>query len=161
GVPRFYERIHTRLMRSREKMPPFKQKMFDWALRIGAECAKRLEGEHPSMRALLMRPIADMLVLKKIRERTGGRMRFFVSGGAALSAEIGRAFASLGLIIIEGYGMTEASPVISVTRTHKIKWGTVGLPLHNIEVKIAEDGEILTCGPHIMKGYFHDPESTA
>jgi long-chain acyl-CoA synthetase len=160
GVPRLYERIHTRIMRSREKMTPTKQKIFDWALRVGSECAKRLEGENPSVSALLQRPLADLLVLKKIRERTGGRMRFFVSGGAALSAEVGRAFASFGLIIIEGYGMTEASPVISVTRTQKIKWGTVGMPIPNIEVQIAEDGEILTRGPHVMKGYYRDPEGT-
>jgi long-chain acyl-CoA synthetase len=160
GVPRFYERIHTRLMRSREKMPPSKQKIFDWGLRVGAECAKRLEGEHPSLAALLQRPIADMLVLKKIRERTGGRMRFFVSGGAALPAEIGKAFASFGLIILEGYGMTEASPVISVVPTKKLKWGTVGLPIPNVEVKIADDGEILTKGPHVMKGYFRAADET-
>src|SRR5258706_23199 len=89
--------------------------------------------------------------------------RFFrsrMASSARLSAETGRACASFGLIIIEGYGMTEASPVISVTRTQKIKWGTVGLPIPNIEVKIADDGEILTRGPHIMKGYFHDPEAT-
>jgi long-chain acyl-CoA synthetase len=160
GVPRFYERIHSRLIRSREKMPPLKQKIFDWGLHVGGECAKRLEGDHPSVGALLERPLADMLVLKKIRARTGGRMRFFVSGGAALSAETGRAFASFGLIILEGYGMTEASPVISVMPTQKVKWGTVGLPLPNIEVSIAEDGEILTRGPHVMKGYFHAPDDT-
>ncbi|MEI8133744.1 MAG: AMP-binding protein, partial [bacterium] len=97
GVPRFYERIHSRLMRSREKLSPFKQKMFDWALSVGAECAKKLEGGNPPLGALLMRPVADKLVLKKIRERTGGRMRFFISGGAALSSEVGKAFASFGL----------------------------------------------------------------
>jgi len=160
GVPRFYERIHSRIMRSREKMTPTKQKIFDWALRVGTECAKRLEGGNPSVGALLKRPIADLLVLKKIRERTGGRMRFFVSGGAALPAEVGRAFASFGLIIIEGYGMTEASPVISVTRTQKIKWGTVGMAIPNVEVIIAEDAEILTRGPHVMKGYYRDSEGT-
>jgi long-chain acyl-CoA synthetase len=160
GVPRFYERMYGRIMRTREKMPPLKKKLFDWALRIGGECAMRLEGGHPSVSALLKRPIADLLILKKIRARTGGRVRFFVSGGAALPAEIGRAFAAFGLIIIEGYGMTESSPVISVTRTEKIKWGSVGLPIENIEVRIADDGEILTQGPHVMKGYFRAPEET-
>ncbi len=160
GVPRFYERMYARIMRTREKMPPMKRKLFDWASKVGAECAMRLEEGHPSVRALLERPIADLLVLKKIRARTGGRVRFFVSGGAALPAEIGRAFAAFGLIIIEGYGMTESSPVISVTRTDKIKWGSVGPPIPNIEVNIADDGEILTRGPHVMKGYYHDPEGT-
>ncbi len=161
GVPRFYERMFGRIMRTREKMPPIKKKLFDWAISVGKECALRLEGSHPSTRALLERPIADLLVLKKIRARTGGRIRFFVSGGAALPAEIGRAFSAFGLIIIEGYGMTESSPVISVTRTDKIKWGSVGPPIPNVEVKIAGDGEILTQGPHVMKGYYHDPVGTA
>jgi long-chain acyl-CoA synthetase len=160
GVPRFYERMFGRIMRTREKMPPLKRKLFDWALRVGGECAMRLEGGHPSVSALLKRPIADLLVLKKIRARTGARVRFFVSGGAALSAETGRAFAAFGLIIIEGYGMTESSPIISVTRTQKIKWGSVGSPIPNIEVQIADDGEILTRGPHVMKGYYRAPEET-
>lgn len=161
GVPRFYERMYGRIMRAREKMPPTKKQLFDWALKIGSECARRLERGHVSTKSLLLRPIADLLVLKKIRARTGGRVRFFVSGGAALSAEIGRAFSAFGLIIIEGYGMTESSPIISVTRTHLIKWGSVGPPIPNIEVMISNDGEIVTRGPHVMKGYYHDPEGTA
>jgi long-chain acyl-CoA synthetase len=161
GVPRFYERMFGKIMRTREQLSPLRKRLFDWALKIGAECALRLEGGHPSTRALLERPIADLLVMKKIRARTGGRMRFFVSGGAALPAEIGRAFAAFGLVVIEGYGMTESSPIISVTRTEKIKWGSVGPPIENIDVKIDEDGEILTRGPHVMKGYYRDPEATA
>ncbi|MEP7233979.1 MAG: long-chain fatty acid--CoA ligase [Ignavibacteriota bacterium] len=161
GVPRFYERMFGRIMRARDTMPPIKKKLFDWALEIGRECAMRLEGEQASTSALLKRPVADLLVLKKIRSRTGGRIRFFVSGGAALPAEIGRAFAAFGLVIIEGYGMTESSPVISVTPTQKIKWGSVGLPLENIEALIAGDGEILTRGPHVMKGYYEDDAATA
>ncbi|MDP4219340.1 MAG: long-chain fatty acid--CoA ligase [Bacteroidota bacterium] len=160
GVPRFYERMCGRIMRMRESLPDRKKKLFDWAIRVGSECAKRLEGENPAIGALLERPIADMLVLKKIRARTGGRVRFFVSGGAALSAETGRAFAGFGIIILEGYGMTESSPIISVTPTHRIKWGSVGLPLPNIDVKIADDGEILTRGPHVMKGYYRAEEAT-
>lgn len=160
GVPRFFERVHSRIMRSREKMSGAKLTIFDWSLGVGKACAKSIEGEHPSVLALLKRPLADALVLKKIRARTGGRIRFFVSGGAALSAEVGRAFAAFGLVIIEGYGMTESSPVISVTPTEKIKWGSVGKPIAGIEVKIAEDGEILTRGAHVMKGYYKDVQAT-
>lgn len=160
GVPRFFERIHGRIMRSREKLSGAKLKIFDWSLKIGKECGKSVEGEQPSVFALLKRPIADALVLKKIRARTGGRIRFFVSGGAALSAEVGRAFSAFGLVIIEGYGMTESSPVISVTPIEKVKWGAVGKPIAGIEVKIAEDGEILTRGPHVMKGYYKDVQAT-
>lgn len=161
GVPRFFEKIFSRLMRMREQMPPLRRKIFDWAMKIGNECAVALEGGHPKKSALLFRPIADALVLHKIRARTGGRVRFFVSGGAALGAEVGRAFAGFGMMIIEGYGMTETSPVIAITPSEKIKWGYVGKPLTNIEVKIASDGEILTRGPHVMKGYYHSPEMTA
>jgi long-chain acyl-CoA synthetase len=161
GVPRFYEKIFSRLMRMREKMSPTRRKIFDWAMSVGNECALALEGKHPKKSVLLQRPIADALVLKKIRARTGGRIRFFVSGGAALPIEVGRAFAGFGMMVVEGYGMTETSPVIAVTPHDNIKWGYVGKPLGNIEVKIAEDGEILTRGPHVMKGYYRSPEMTA
>ena len=101
-----------------------------------------------------------LLVLEKIRERTGGRIRFFVSGAAALSPEVGRAFAAFGLPIIEGYGLTEAAPVLCANPRKKLKWGTVGKPLVNVEIKIAEDGEILARGPNIMQGYYHQPDAT-
>jgi long-chain acyl-CoA synthetase len=110
--------------------------------------------------AKLLHPIADALVLKKIRERTGGRIRFFVSGAAALPAEVGRAFAAFGLPIIEGYGLTETSPVLCVNPYTKLKWGTVGKPLHNVEIRIDKDGEILARGPNIMKGYYKHSEAT-
>ena len=161
GVPRFYERIHGRIMRLRERMPASKRAIFDWGLRIGAQCSGEWEGKSVPLHARLMKPIADRLVLDKIRERTGGRIRIFVSGGAALSEEVGRAFAAFGLLIIEGYGMTESSPIISVSPYNKLRWGSVGKPLPNVEVKIASDGEILTRGPHVMKGYYNRPEDTA
>ncbi len=160
GVPRFYERIHTRIMRMREKLPPLKRQVFDWALRIGTQNGLALEGNSVPIAARLLKPIADVLVLKKIRERTGGRIRFFVSGAAALPAEVGRAFAAFGLPIIEGYGLTETSPVLSVNPYYKLKWGTVGKPLHNVEIKIDNDGEILARGPNVMQGYYKQPEAT-
>ncbi len=161
GVPRFYERVYTRLMRRRESLKGTQRTIFDWALRVGAKNGLAIEGKPVPYWAKLCKPIADALVLRKIRERTGGRMRFFVSGAAALPAEVGRAFASFGLTVIEGYGMTEASPIISVNPYNKVKWGTVGKPLSNVEVRIAHDGEILARGPNVMKGYYNHPEGTS
>ena len=160
GVPRLYERVYARVMRARDKLPERRRKVFDWALRIGAQNALAFEGKSVPILARMLRPLADRLVLQKVRERTGGRIRFFVSGAAPLPAEVGRAFASFGLPIIEGYGMTETSPIISVNPYPKLKWGTVGRPIPNIEVRIAADGEILTRGPHVMRGYYNNPEDT-
>ncbi len=160
GVPRFYERIYGRIMRMREKLPPAKQRLFDWALRVGGKNGLAFEGNDVPLTARLLQPVADALVLKKTRERTGGRIRFFVSGAAALPAEVGRAFAAFGLPIIEGYGLTEASPVLCVSPRSKLKWGAVGKPLHNVEIQIATDGEILARGPNIMQGYYKQPEAT-
>lgn len=161
GVPRFYERVYSKICRSKEKMSPTKLKLFNWAQSVGTKVAIEKEGGKATVSAKMLMPIADALVLKKVRAKTGGKIRFFVSGGAALPAEVGRAFAGFGLTVIEGYGMTESSPIISVTPHDHIKWGSVGKPIPNIEVKIAEDGEILTRGPHVMKGYYSAPESTA
>jgi long-chain acyl-CoA synthetase len=160
GVPRFYERVHARIMRMRDKLPPLRQRIFDWSLAVGGKNGLAFEGNAVPMLARLLHPIADTLALKKIRARTGGRIRFFVSGAAALPAEVGRAFAAFGLPIIEGYGLTEASPVLCVNPRPKLKWGTVGKPLHNLEIEIAEDGEILARGPNIMKGYYKQSEAT-
>ena len=161
GVPRFYERVHQRVMKSRDKMPTLRRKIFDWAMEVGGQIGRSMEGLPVPLLARIQHPLADRLVLRKIRERTGGRIRFLVSGAAALSEEVGRAFSAFGIPLVEGYGMTECSPVISVTPANRLRWGTVGPPIFNIEVKIAEDGEILTRGPHVMKGYHNQPVETA
>ncbi len=160
GVPRFYERIYARIMRMREKLSPTKRSLFDWALRIGGKNGLAMEGNPVPLAAKILKPIADLLVLGKIRARTGGRIRFFVSGAAALSPEVGRAFAAFGLPIIEGYGLTETAPVLTANPFRTLKWGTVGKPLLHVEIKIASDGEIFARGPNIMQGYYNQPEAT-
>lgn len=156
SVPRLFERIRARVLGAVERDSPTKQKIFRWAMKVG----ERYDEGDRGVFTALQRAIADKLVFSKIRERTGGRLRFFVSGGAALNHEVGRFFRIIGLTIVEGYGLTETSPVISAHRLGDVVLGTVGPPLPGVEVRIAEDGEILARGPSIMKGYWNDDAAT-
>jgi long-chain acyl-CoA synthetase len=160
-VPRLFERIYTRIMKQIDNSPPARQRIFRWAMSVGKEYAA--EGKHgvvsPVLR--LQAAIADRLVFSKLKQRTGGRIRFFVSGGAALSRELGEFFEAVGITIIEGYGLTETSPVLTANRVDDYKFGTVGKPMPGVEIKIADDGEILAKGPNIMRGYYNNPEATA
>jgi long-chain acyl-CoA synthetase len=162
SVPRLYEKMYARISEKVAADSAVKQRIFRWAVGVGrrvfqARLDKRAVG--PVLRA--QHRLADRLVFGTIRERTGGRLRLFVSGGAPLSREIAEFFGAVGLIILEGYGLTETSPVIAVNRPDKMKPGSVGPLLKGVEVKIAADGEILTRGPHVMKGYYNKPEATA
>jgi long-chain acyl-CoA synthetase len=162
SVPRGFERIKGRVERKTEAEPPSKQKLVRWALGVGVERFRRASAGRSIGPLLAAKYLAaDRLVFSKIRQATGGRIRFFVSGGAALSRDVGEFFFGIGMRIIEGYGMTESSPVIAANPLDRPKLGTVGLPLDNVEVRIADDGEILTRGPHVMMGYYRDPGSTA
>lgn len=160
-VPRLFERIHSRIMKQVESAPAAKKKLFFWALKVGRHYALARRKKSVSPLLKMKHALADKLVFSKIRERLGGRMKFMISGGAALPKEFGEFFEAVGITILEGYGLTETSPVISVNQFGNYKFGTVGKPIPNIEVKIAEDGEILTRGPHIMKGYWNLPDLTA
>jgi len=160
SVPRLFERIQSRIIKNVESQSPTKQKIFYWALGMGKQyyTAKK-KGSVPLALSAKYK-IADKLVFKKIRERTGGRLRFFISGGAALSKELGEFFEAAGIQIVEGYGLTESSPVITANKPDDYKFGTVGKPLPGVEVKIATDGEILARGPNIMKGYYKKKKET-
>ncbi len=159
-VPRLFERIKSGLFKSVDSSPTAKKKLFYWALNVGYAHAKaKRQGRFAPILAAQY-ALADSLVLSKVKERFGGRLRYFISGGAALPKETGELFEALGIIILEGFGLTETSPVTHVNRAHKVKYGTVGPPIHNVEHKIAPDGEILLRGPNVMKGYWRDEQAT-
>lgn len=160
SVPRLFERIQSRIIKNVESQSVTKQKIFYWALEIGRQFVAAKKKGSVSLALSAKHKIADKLVFKKLRERTGGRLRFFISGGAALSKELGEFFESVGLQIVEGYGLTESSPVIAANRPDDYKFGTVGKPLPGVEIKIASDGEILARGPNIMKGYYKKKKET-
>ena len=162
AVPRVYEKVHARILAKAESGGAVKKKLFDWAVGAGKrrlDCEQRGEPV-PAVLALQAR-IADKLVLSKIRHALGSRFRFAVSGGAPLSRDLAEFFLAAGVTIYEGYGLTETSPVICVNGPRAWRLGTVGRPIPGVEVKIAEDGEVLTRGPHVMKGYYNKPEATA
>jgi len=156
SVPRLFERIRMRVLGNIQKESAVKQAIFSWAFSVGE---KWVDGKRGPLMGI-QHAIADKLVFSKVRERTGGNLRFFVSGGAALNPEIGRFFWILGIVILEGYGLTESSPVISIHRLEDVVIGTVGTPLPSVEVRIAQDGEILARGASIMKGYWNNTEAT-
>ncbi len=158
AVPRVYEKIHEAIMRCSGA----KKRLVEWAVGVADRVADfRLAGRMPTGTLAIQYWIADGLVFSKVRAAVGGRMRWFVSGSAPLSPELGRFFYSIGLTILEGYGLTETSPVTNVNTEEHFRIGTVGKPVPSTEIRIAEDGEILVRGPQVMKGYFKRPEETA
>jgi long-chain acyl-CoA synthetase len=161
SVPRVFEKIYAKVMDNVLEGSALKRKLFFWSVKIGKQYAqKQLDKEKIPKGLSFKKNIAEKLVFSKIVSRTGGRVRFFVSGGAPLSKDIAEFFYGMGLIVLEGYGLTESSPVIAVNTLEEIKFGSVGRPIPDVTVKIAKDGEILAKGPNIMKGYYKEEEET-
>jgi long-chain acyl-CoA synthetase len=161
SVPRVFEKIYTKVMDQVMASPALRRKIFFWAVKVGkAYGALKLAGKPVPGGLAFRRKIAAKLVFSKIIAKTGGRVRFFVSGGAPLSKDIAEFFYAIGLVILEGYGLTETSPVLSLNTFENIRLGTVGKPVPGVEIKIAEDGEILARGPNIMKGYYKKEAET-
>jgi long-chain acyl-CoA synthetase len=158
AVPRLYETMHQRIRRGMEREKGLKRRLFEQAVTLGRQ---RLAGERPGLSGRLLDPLLEKLVRDKVRARFGGRLKAMVSGGAPLNPEIGSFFLALGVQLLQGYGQTEAAPVIACNPPGAIQVDSVGPPLHGVEIKIAEDGEILVAGANVMKGYWNDPEATA
>ena len=160
-VPRFYEKMRDRVLESAAAGSPLKQKIFNWAFAVGYEVGRhRQDTTTPSVGLNLKYAVATKLVFSKLHARMGGRVRLFVSGGAALPGDVAEFFLAAGWVVIEGYGLTETSPVITVNRLDRFRFGSVGIPIRGVDVKIADDGEILCRGHNVMKGYFGKDEAT-
>ena len=161
GVPRVFEKLHARIFSTVAEAPLVRQKMFHWALHVGRRCSQSKLANRPvpvSVRAQMA--IADKVVLSKVRARLGGRLRWVVSGSAPLAVDVAEFLFSIGVPVLEGYGLTETAPVLTVNPEGRQKLGTVGPPLPHVTLRIATDGEILARGPNIMKGYYGNTRAT-
>jgi long-chain acyl-CoA synthetase len=160
-VPRFYEKMYARILEKIEQGSGMKQGIFRWAVKMGQKFVDEKRDGRVKFMTKRKQGLANSLVFNKLKARTGGRLRFFISGAAPLAREINEFFHAAGIPILEGYGLTETSPVLSVNTFENFKFGTVGKPLPGVEIKIAEDGEILTRGDSVMLGYYKQPEQTS
>jgi long-chain acyl-CoA synthetase len=160
GVPRFYEKLHARIQNALETAPKAKQLLIQLAMNAESTYRKYLESQQtPPLWLKAARKVLNQFILKNLHKRLGGRVRLMVSGGAPINPEVCEYFQRLGLNIFQGYGLTETSPVITVN-TNPSKLASVGQVIPNVQIKFAEDGEILCKGPNLMMGYFKDPEAT-
>ncbi|HEX9945474.1 MAG TPA: long-chain fatty acid--CoA ligase, partial [Thermoanaerobaculia bacterium] len=162
GVPRVFEKLYNRVVTGAREGSPLKYKIFQWALAVGGEVSRlRQQGRQPGGLLAFKHRLADKLVYSKLKARLGGRLRFLISGGAPLSRQIAEFFHACDILILEAYGLTETSAGSTSNRPERYKFGTVGRPLKGVEIKTAEDGEVLIRGRNIMQGYYNLPEATA
>ncbi|HLT02288.1 MAG TPA: AMP-dependent synthetase/ligase, partial [Geminicoccaceae bacterium] len=157
-VPRLYEVMRQRILRSMARQQGLKKQLFERAVELGSKAYERPEAM--SLRERMLNRLLDRLVRDAVRARFGGRIKALVSGGAPLNYDVGLFFTALGVPLFQGYGLTECSPVISVNSPGQVKLHTVGRPIPTMEVRIAEDGEILARGPSVMRGYWRDEAAT-
>ncbi len=162
AAPRIFEKAHARIQGVVAEQGPLRKKVFDWAIGVGLKVSEaRQAGKKPSFASSMAYKVADRMVFSTIRERFGGRLRFFVSAAAALDREIAQWFDAVGIIVLEGYGLTETAAASFINRPNAYRFGTVGWPFPATDVKIADDGEILLRGPGLMTSYHDLPEATA
>ena len=162
AAPRIFEKAHARIEDMAAERGRLTKKMFDWAIGAGTKVSEaRQSGKKPSLASSLAYKVADRLVLATIRERFGGRLRFFVSAAAALDRDVAQWFDAVGIIVLEGYGLTETAAASFINRPSAYRFGTVGWPFPATDVKIADDGEILLKGPGLMTAYHELPDATA
>ena len=162
AVPRIFEKVHGRINEMMAGEGGLKKTLFDWAIGVGVQVSRAKQaGESVSPLLAAQYKMADKLVLAKIRDRFGGRLRFFISGSAALDRDIAQWFDAIGIVVLEGYGLTETSAASTLNRPYAYRFGTVGWTLPQTEAMIAGDGEIMLRGPGVMQGYHNMPEATA
>ncbi|MGN0039614.1 AMP-dependent synthetase/ligase [Rhodococcus sp. (in: high G+C Gram-positive bacteria)] len=162
AAPRIFEKAHARIESMMEDEGGAKKRIFDWAVGVGLKMSQaRQDGRSPGARDKLGYALADRLVFSTVRERFGGRLRFFISGSAPLNPDIGRWFDAVGIPVLEGYGLTETAAASCVNRPDSNRIGTVGRPVPGTEIAIADDGEVMIKGPGVMTGYHNRPEATA
>lgn len=162
AAPRIFEKVYGKLSLGMQEEGGAKAKIFDFASATARQYSQaQSDGRRPGLLLGLKHKVADKLVFAKVRDRFGGRVRFFISGSAALNTDIAHWFNGAGLPILEGYGLTETSAAATVNRPYALRVGTVGWPNVQTEIKVAEDGEILVRGEHVMEGYHNNPEATA
>lgn len=161
AVPRIFERVSNKIYAGLAEGPAWRKALFHYTVELGWKRFEHQQGRQSWQPSMLLYPLLDLLVGKKVRAKLGGRLRFAVVGGAPLSPAVAKTFIGLGVLLLQGYGLTESSPVISVnTLTHN-KPDTIGLPLRGVEVAIGEDNELLSRGDNVMLGYWNNPEATA
>ena len=160
SVPRLYERAYLRVKANVENATPRQRRIFDWALDVGARYSEGRRAGRSMVHLAVQHRLANRLVHQKIKDRMGGRLRFAITGGAALPEVVSRFFAAIGLDLFEGYGLTETAPVLAICRPGIFRWGTVGTAVPGVELKIADDGEIMARTPGLMQGYWEDHDAT-